>query len=404
MTPRPSRNAFGRVLYPLRLFAIAACIVMAVIAVREFGRLHWWYPCVLGLALIYPHVSRYLAEHGVRRRRLELQTSLIDAFILGSTIFAVGFSPVPALALATIAFTNGMALGGAAFLLASALSLALGIAIPALLFGLDVAPRRLPELDLIAALTLLAYFVAFARIAYRRAVLLQKSRLDARQQTSVIEIEKRKFESLLQALVPGSLAASMERGEAIPTRRHEQATILVADVAGFSAMVDGPEYGDMLQELNHCFRAFDQVAARRGLEPMRTVGDCYIAVAGVTSPSASHAADAVDMALEMVAFADEHGESRRSLGKRAFDFRFVVHSGPLVSGLVQTRRFTFDVWGSTVAHAMNMRQLAQAGSVTVSSTTARLLDGAFALRTLGSVRDEHSGDMAVYTLGRPASA
>src|SRR5690606_23241174 len=116
---------------------------------------HGWHVFLLVLALVYPHVSRYLALRVEARKRLEYATVLIDAFILGSTVYVVAFADVVMLALLTVALANGMALGGARLMAACVLAAGAGIALPAWSYGMPIAAQGPLSMHVLASVFLL---------------------------------------------------------------------------------------------------------------------------------------------------------------------------------------------------------------------------------------------------------
>jgi class 3 adenylate cyclase len=127
--------------------------------------------------------------------------------------------------------------------------------------------------------------------------------------------------------------------------------------------------------LNHLFSEFDKLAEDVGVEKIKTIGDNYMAVAGVPTPRSSHARVAVKLALDMVAAA---GRLQSRL-PTPFPIRVGLHSGPVMAGIIGTRRFAYDVWGDTVNIASRLEGASQANRVLVSAATANQLDSDFAL-------------------------
>lgn len=398
MTRRQSRDFFGKPLYPMRILGTCACIAIGLIYIWNYGTFHYWYIFLLLLTIVYPHVSRYAAGRLERRKKLELGTSLIDAFILGSTMYIVGFSHIPTLSLMTIALANGMALGSISFMSLSAVSVAIGIGLPTMFYGYNYMPRDLLMINLLSAAALLLYFNLFALVAYKRSIFLQQSRHALREQMEIVEIEKRKSENLLWALLPEKVAKELKSQNNVETRLHDSATLLIADIREFNRIVRDADPVRLLADINYCFKAFDQIVQRHNLEPLRTVGDAYFSVAGVPAASTTHASEAVNAAIEMRNFVAQYNKSRSAANMPPFDFCFVVHSGPIISGLVQTRKFTFDVWGDTLVAAVKMEHTAAVGEVTISETTLEMVADEVVAQAAGTVRSKTGNDISIYTI------
>ncbi|MFC1895545.1 adenylate/guanylate cyclase domain-containing protein [Thermodesulfobacteriota bacterium] len=401
----PLRGGLYRSLYPMRILGTSACIVVAWLYVANFSEVRLWYVILLVLALVYPHVAVRLTARRKTREKVELGASLMDAFVLGSVVYVVGFSPIPALVFLTVALANGMALGGFLFMGLSALSVLTGIGLPMLIYGENYNPQDQLLLNLFPAVFMLVYFGTFAWVAYKRSIKLKESRSELVQQKLSVEIEKKKSDSLLWALLPASVASVFQHeGSVGEPRRYEELTVLVADVHEFHHMLSAYEVSGILSELNHCFKAFDRIVLRHRLEPFRTVGDSYFAVGGGPVPNDTHAVDAVAAALEMSNFVVELKSSRVAAGLPALDFRFAVHTGPAICGVVQSQKFSFDVWGDTPGEAVLMERSGEPGRVMISETTYARLGDRFSGLATGSIRTKTGGHLTAYTLqSRPAT-
>ena len=150
----------------------------------------------------------------------------------------------------------------------------------------------------------------------------------------------------------------------------------------------------MLQHFDRIFSEFDALAEAHGLEKIKTIGDAYMAAAGLPERRADHAAAAARMAqgmLEAVArIAAETGE--------ALALRIGLHSGPVVAGVIGTKKFSYDMWGDTVNTASRMESHGVPGTVHCSAATAALLQNGFALTARGAIQVEGKGEMSTFLL------
>ncbi|MFC1859272.1 adenylate/guanylate cyclase domain-containing protein [Thermodesulfobacteriota bacterium] len=394
-----SPGGLYRPIYNMRIFGSLACIVIACLYIADFGEVRLWYIFLLVLALAYPHVAMRLTGRRKSHEKVELGTSLMDAFVLGSVVYVVGFSPIPALSFLTVALANGMALGSFPFSGLSVLSVLAGIGLPMLIYGSNYNPQDQVLMNLLSAVFLLLYFNIFAWVAYKRSIKLKASRSELIQQKLTVEIEKKKSDSLLWALLPVSVASIFEnQGSVGEPCRYEELTLLVADVYKFHRILPAFEAGVILSELNHCFKAFDKIVLRHGLEPLRTVGDSYFAVGGGPVPNDTHAIDAVAAALEMSNFVVELKSLRAAADLPSLDFRFAVHTGPVIGGVVQAHKFSFDVWGDTLGETVLVERSGEPGRVMVSETTYSQIEGHFSGQATGSIQTKAGSHLTVYTL------
>ncbi len=399
IVPETGAQGFGRSLYPMRLLGTTACVIIAGIYVLNFGEVRPWYIFLMVLVLAHPHISRSLTKRVESRRKFELGASLVDAFALGSTVYVVGFSPIPALSLLTVALSNGMALGSVSFMSLTTLSVTAGMCIPIALYGTNYNPQNHLLMDLFSALFLLLYFILFAWVAYKRSVLLKESRQELMQQKIALEIEKKKSDSLLWALLPASMAKGFERSGTIEKpNAYEEVTLLVADVHAFRSEVDRFEPADVLAELNYFFKAFDKIALRHRIEPLRTIGDAYFAIGGGPVPNAEHAKSAIEAAVEIQQFIRERKATRNASGRTGFDFRLAVHTGPAICGIIEALKFSFDVWGETVVETLQIERQGQPGDVLVSEVTLSRLDGTLTTHSSGKLTTRAGSQLGVFTI------
>lgn len=378
---------FGRSLYPMRVVGAAACIVIAWLYVADVGTVRPWYLFLLVLALGHPHAYWRRAGRTAKRGKVEALAVAVDAFLLGSTVYVTGFSPIPALSLLTVAFANGMALGSLRWMGLSAVSALLGVGLPTLFYGTNFAPRDNFGMNLASALFLLVYFNLFAWVAYRRAVALQGSRLTLRKQKVAAEIQRKKSERLLLSLLPAPVAAEMEQQGAVAPRRDAVAVILLVRLLGLQRLADGMEPDDLLAQLNYCVSAFDQIVQRHRLEPLTPAGDVYVAVGGMRGAREGQAVDAVHAALELREFLAGANESQGALGRPHLDARIVVHSGAVTSGLIGSRKLSFDIWGASVEAARRLSTIGPSGEVVVSAPVLSAVTRLVAARSLGRVAE-----------------
>ncbi len=191
------------------------------------------------------------------------------------------------------------------------------------------------------------------------------------------------------------MEAEMGAGEDAPVAdAYEAASVLFADLAGFTARAAQSEPAALVRFLNRVFSALDALVERHGLEKIKTSGDAYMVVSGVPRARADHAAALADLALEMrqalAGLVDAQGQ--------AVAVRIGIASGPVVAGVVGTRRFFYDVWGDAVNVAARMEQTGEPGTIQVAPQTAALLEEQFVLQARGAVEVRGKGAMRIFVL------
>jgi adenylate cyclase len=190
-----------------------------------------------------------------------------------------------------------------------------------------------------------------------------------------IENEKRHSESLLRNILPNEIASRLRNGERNIADHFDDATVIFADVVGFGKITARMKAYEIVGCLNQLFSEFDKLVEEVGVEKIKTIGDSYMAVAGVPAPRAGHARTAAKLALDLIVVT----ERLRSRLPVPFSIRVGLHSGPVMAGVIGTRKFVYDVWGDTVNIAARLEAASQPNRVLVSSTTAETLGGDFNL-------------------------
>jgi adenylate cyclase len=177
-------------------------------------------------------------------------------------------------------------------------------------------------------------------------------------------------DALLHNIMPDEIA---ERLKEYPARTiaesYDDASVIFADITGFTPLAAslGPER--IVALLDEIFTAFDAAAERHGIEKIKTIGDAYMAVAGLPAPMPDHAAAAVELACEMVAAA-------RAVGARhgiSLELRIGIASGPVMAGVIGRTKFSYDAWGETVNLAARLQTAGQPGRVHISAATREQL-------------------------------
>ena len=193
----------------------------------------------------------------------------------------------------------------------------------------------------------------------RVAATLERKRLRDREQhyLAQLDAEKRRAEALLANILPAAVIARLGRGERTIADRIEPVTVLFADIVGFTRIAARLSPVRLVADLDRLVSAFDELAVELGVEKIKTVGDAYLAVAGVPETRPDHADAAAELALRMTeaaaALAPDLGAD--------YQLRVGLHSGPVLAGVIGRRKFSYDVWGDTVNIASRLQQLVGAG-------------------------------------------
>jgi guanylate cyclase len=212
--------------------------------------------------------------------------------------------------------------------------------------------------------------------------------------TRLLATERERSETLLLNVLPREIAARLKAGESPIADGYDEATILFADIVGFTPLTQQLPPKEMVSLLNDVFRRFDVLADLHGVEKIRTIGDNYMAVAGVPGRRPDHAAAIARMALDMRRVLDELREG----GDHRLDFRIGIESGPCVGGVIGLRKFVFDIWGDAVNTASRMESHGVPGRIHVGEAASALMEAGFQLEPRGVIDVKGKGSMSTWFL------
>jgi len=219
---------------------------------------------------------------------------------------------------------------------------------------------------------------------------------DLRKRNRQLEKEKERSESLLLNLLPKETADELRRtGQAVP-RNFDQVSVIFGDIVGFSEIAKEMDANALVSELDTIFRAFDHIVDRNGLEKLKTIGDCYMCAGGLPAHDDLNAVHAVRACFEFVRYLTERKQEQERLGKPFFEMRFGIHTGPVVAGVVGSRKFAYDIWGNTVNVAARIEQAGEVGRVNISESTYNEVVNHFRCIQRGPVTVKHGIPIEMY--------
>ena len=198
-------------------------------------------------------------------------------------------------------------------------------------------------------------------------------------------------EALLLNILPKEIVAILRNEHRTIADYYDGASILFADVVGFTPMSAKMTPTELVELLNEVFSHFDLMAEKYKLEKIKTIGDCYMVAAGVPRPRADHAKILTTMALEMQTFVEESEICGRKLS-----FRIGLNSGPVVAGVIGRKKFIYDLWGDAVNTASRMESHGQEGIIQITRATYELVKDDFVCEPGGMVNVKGKGEMEVW--------
>lgn len=207
-------------------------------------------------------------------------------------------------------------------------------------------------------------------------------------------VERQRSEQLLLNVLPVSIARRLKAGERPLADRFETASVLFADLVGFTPMSERLAPEEVIEILDALFSRFDEVAEGLGLEKIKTVGDSYMVVGGLPIPREDAPESIAEMALSLCEVVEDF---RTPAGAR-LDLRIGIDIGPVVAGVIGTRKFTYDLWGDTVNTASRMESHGVEGGIQVTPRAYERLRHRYSFDTRGVVEVKGKGEMITHLL------
>lgn len=217
-----------------------------------------------------------------------------------------------------------------------------------------------------------------------------------RKDNRIIEREKKRSDDLLLNILPYEVAEELkEKGEA-DAKYYEKVSIIFTDFEGFTKLSEKMSPTELIDQLNYCFKAFDNIITKYNIEKIKTIGDAYMAVCGLPNPDPDHAMNVVNAAVEIRDFIENYKEVRKSEGKIFFEMRIGINSGEVVAGIIGVKKFAYDVWGDAVNVAARMETNGVVGKVNISEATYDLVKDEIAAEYRGEIEVKGKGVVKMY--------
>lgn len=222
---------------------------------------------------------------------------------------------------------------------------------------------------------------------------------DLRIRNQELSKEKKRSEDLLLNILPKETADELKKNGFAKAKLQENATVMFTDFVNFTKFSSQISSEELVAELDYCFRHFDMITTKFGLEKIKTIGDAHMSACGVTGEGGI-AADVIRAGLEMRDFIEEYRKEKPEHLQQYFRIRVGINSGPVVAGVVGLKKFSFDIWGDTVNTAARMEQGSNAGKVNVSHSTYLLCQNEFEFKARGEVVAKNKGELLMYFVER----
>jgi len=228
----------------------------------------------------------------------------------------------------------------------------------------------------------------------RDAVFIVRDVTERHRIEAILALEREKSEKLLLNILPRPIAEQLKQGNGAIATQFDEATILFADIVGFTQLSAQLSATDLVKLLNDLFSRFDTLADQYGLEKIKTIGDAYMVVGGIPTARPDHAVAIADMALDMLQKTQEFSDQ----SEHHIQIRIGINTGPVVAGVIGIKRFIYDLWGDAVNVASRMESMGIAGGIQLTAVTYEKLREHYHVKTRGVIDVKGKGTMQTYFL------
>lgn len=216
------------------------------------------------------------------------------------------------------------------------------------------------------------------------------------ERTAELASEKERTEKLLLNILPRETAEELQKRGKATARHYNQVSVLFTDFKGFTRFAESTRPEDLVQELDRCFIAFDDIIEKYHLEKIKTIGDAYMCAGGVPIRNTNNAVAIVLAALEIRDFMLQLQKEKEIRNERFWEIRLGISSGPLTAGVVGKKKFAYDIWGDTVNTASRMESCSEPGKVNISASTYELVKDYFDCTYRGKMDAKGKGEVDMY--------
>jgi class 3 adenylate cyclase/Tfp pilus assembly protein PilF len=252
------------------------------------------------------------------------------------------------------------------------------------------------RLVLVSLGSVLILLLAFALFSYNRYRMKNRVNRDLEEKNEELDLERRRSDALLLNILPEETADELKRTGKAKPRSYKEVSVLFCDFKGFTKISERLSPEELIAELDYCFKAFDDIMEDHGIEKIKTIGDSYMAAAGLPLTNDHHALDAVHAAVEMQSFLKKLKEERQQEGNPSFEARIGIHTGPVIAGVVGSKKFAYDIWGDTVNTASRLETAGQCGKVNISQSTYDWIKEDFECTHRGKIEAKNKGEIDMY--------
>jgi class 3 adenylate cyclase len=219
-----------------------------------------------------------------------------------------------------------------------------------------------------------------------------------KQRTNDLMQERDRTDLLLKNILPDEVATELKERGSVRPMYFPSVTVMFIDFVNFTKISESMNPNDLVNELDYCFRAFDEIIERNGLEKLKTIGDSYMCASGIPLPNPNHAIMCCEAAMEIQSWMDAYTKRKERDGKKIWSYRIGIHSGAVTAGVIGSKKFAYDIWGDTVNVASRMESHADPAKINISEETYRFIQGRMDCISRGKIDVKGKGQLTMFEL------
>ncbi len=232
----------------------------------------------------------------------------------------------------------------------------------------------------------LVFLLALA--SYRRYRFIKKTNI-------LIQKETEKSEKLLLNILPEETAKELKQNGKVQAKQFGSVSVMFTDFKEFTNISQNLSPEELVKSVDFYFSKFDEIIEKHGLEKIKTIGDAYMCAGGLPFPTIDHADKMIQAAFEIAKFM-EASKNKNDESIKSFEVRIGINTGPVVAGVVGTKKFAYDIWGDTVNVASRMESTSLPGKINISETTYELIKDKYDCEYRGEINAKNKGMMKMY--------
>jgi adenylate cyclase len=218
------------------------------------------------------------------------------------------------------------------------------------------------------------------------------------RQRNRLKIERDRSEELLLNILPSETAAELRENGKAKARQYDEVTVMFTDFKNFTTVCENMSPEEIVNEIHHCYSAFDKIIGTYGIEKIKTIGDSYMCAAGLPQGTKSDAFSMTNAAIGILTMMNKYNAEKRTANKPVLEIRIGIHTGPVVAGIVGVKKFAYDIWGDTVNIASRIENAGEIGKINISGVTYELVKSKFDCEFRGEISAKNKGMIPMYFL------